>query len=446
MRRINYYRLRRSLIKNFSEEDMEFLHALQGIAAKYDDKDVPEKVGYQVLGPMLLGYSSWLHREAVEKNADVIMFLSREGKILNEAYEQLYGTEEFNTAYVNVSRLSVFKAHVIYTHCWNDLVEMFIALLRGNPSINAFLELLGLNESMRKTCPIPLDQKLIEINDKDKLYEFIMDKGYEYFATQNELLKKYLYQKGIDSGQVIISDIGYSGTMQLFLSGLSQDIKYFGRYIAMRNRKYYTDERYKALDRKGYWIELDEEGSAKSSMRDLTISAFERLFFSDEGTTTGYVENNGIVEPQKVSDQRRSSQIINMSHKTALQYLKDAFTTIDIEAITKINHDVFFLPYVNFGVYPSSETVEFYKNFSFINGTIEFTFIPGKSFLFYLLHPVQAYREISLASKIIWLKGLLRIPFPYYRFLRFILEHTELEGSFSRREIRKKLTGKKKRQ
>jgi FMN phosphatase YigB (HAD superfamily) len=49
----------------------------------------PETFGYAVLGPLLLDYSIWLHRMALEKDHRRILFLSREGHLLHRLHLRL---------------------------------------------------------------------------------------------------------------------------------------------------------------------------------------------------------------------------------------------------------------------------------------------------------------------------------------------------------------------
>ena len=56
----------------------------------YNIKNDAVSIGYEVLGPMLLGYCKWLNEKIQIDKIDKIFFLSREGKILQDAFNILY--------------------------------------------------------------------------------------------------------------------------------------------------------------------------------------------------------------------------------------------------------------------------------------------------------------------------------------------------------------------
>ncbi|HFL9510311.1 TPA: hypothetical protein ACG5Y9_005350, partial [Escherichia coli] len=47
----------------------------------------PLKLGYYGLGPLLLGYAKWLVESAIKDKVERLYFLSRDGKIMKQAYD-----------------------------------------------------------------------------------------------------------------------------------------------------------------------------------------------------------------------------------------------------------------------------------------------------------------------------------------------------------------------
>lgn len=407
---------------------MKLFLRLKDIASRHNEPSIFRKAGREVLGPMLLGYSSFLHREAHQALADMIAFLSREGRILQRAYELLFAHEEIPLSYIHVSRLSLCRASVILTHSWDELESIFTSLLREVSTLGELFALLGISEPPEDTAA-----SLAGYPGKKHLYELIMKSGHEYFTAQNDLAKRYLVQHGIKSGVVMLSDIGWSGTMQMLLQEIAHHgIKYFGRYLAVND--IFADKRYSGLDKKGFWFNTTS-GAGRGRMVRFTTSALETMFLNTEGTTTGYTDCGGTVYPVKEQDGERGR--IAEAQEAALDFLKEAVCELDIESFHGISPDVFFMPYINFAVYPSRYTLDFYSGLTYANGITSSDFLPLKGFIHYLLHPGDAFREFNMNnSKTIWLKGLLRIPFPYYGLLCFMTGGLGLKSSYEKRYLK----------
>lgn len=58
-----------------------------------------KRIGYSILGPLLVGFSTFLDQEARDRGADRLIFLAREGAILQRGYVALKGQEALTSAY-----------------------------------------------------------------------------------------------------------------------------------------------------------------------------------------------------------------------------------------------------------------------------------------------------------------------------------------------------------
>lgn len=63
--------------------------------------------GYAYAGFYILGYCVWIHERVKAKGIDTLLFLSRDGDILQKAYQMLYPKE--NTQYVYWSRAAATR-------------------------------------------------------------------------------------------------------------------------------------------------------------------------------------------------------------------------------------------------------------------------------------------------------------------------------------------------
>ena len=140
----NYYRLSKTQKKTLSDQDLKMFYDMRDavFTKQFVPKDVYEKIGYEVLGPILFGYVRWLNKQIIETRADVVLFLSREGKLLEKAYKSIF-KETFDTRieYVNVSRLALAKATISNVNTWDEFVEKYKSLFRGLTTIEELLSL-----------------------------------------------------------------------------------------------------------------------------------------------------------------------------------------------------------------------------------------------------------------------------------------------------------------
>lgn len=91
-----------------------------------DDKT--EKLGYEVLGPVLFYFVSWLHKQVHENNISKLYFLSRDGYLIMKAYEYLYQQEGLELHYLSVSSKSVRAAY----ENKNNQRELLVRYLKQN--------------------------------------------------------------------------------------------------------------------------------------------------------------------------------------------------------------------------------------------------------------------------------------------------------------------------
>ena len=70
--------------------------------------DPMEKIGYEVVGPIILSFCQWIHKKKNEYRFDRLYFLARDMRFTFETYKSLYPCDE--SRYLCVSRKSLIKA------------------------------------------------------------------------------------------------------------------------------------------------------------------------------------------------------------------------------------------------------------------------------------------------------------------------------------------------
>lgn len=172
-------------------------------------------MGYSIFGPLIYEYMKWLH--GIE--GDQILFLAREGWIFKKIYEIIYGSSDRNI-YLLASRRAVSVAAI---RSMADVEEILGRAYDG--SLHNILDSrLGMPGNMIKNFKdrqihiedggIGSDYRNI-INDLKPFEEEIL----EYAGKERENYLAYLDGIGISDGDVM-ADIGYSGTIQYYMTKL----------------------------------------------------------------------------------------------------------------------------------------------------------------------------------------------------------------------------------
>lgn len=416
----NYYRLSKTQKKTLSDQDLKMFYDMRDavFTKQFVPKDVYEKIGYEVLGPILFGYVRWLNKQIIETRADVVLFLSREGKLLEKAYKSIF-KETFDTRieYVNVSRLALAKATISNVNTWDEFVEKYKSLFRGLTTIEELLSLfeIRLPDESFKMLGLRDKVRLSEIENKDCFFSEIKKYGRDSFIEQNQLAKEYLKSKGVGKGTTIVADIGWAGTMQAFFAELFPSERFIGAYIAVGDSA--TSEMHLELERRGFWF--GPSCDDRWQMIRFTISAFEFMFLNSEGTTIGYMKNDSGVYPIKEKVKYTKYECIDRAHAASIRYVCDMNEkTLPADMG---NPNIWFVPYYNFAIRPGKETISFFKGFKANNGVKEYSFLPEHLGGYYFFHLKKAFKEFELNNcKIIWLYGLLPVAIPYYELLCFL--------------------------
>lgn len=73
-----------------------------------EEKDPVEKIGYEIIGPIILAFCQWVHEKYKENKYDRLFFLARDMRFVYEIYRSIYPDD--NISYLCVSRKSLLFA------------------------------------------------------------------------------------------------------------------------------------------------------------------------------------------------------------------------------------------------------------------------------------------------------------------------------------------------
>ncbi|MET0331591.1 MAG: polysaccharide biosynthesis protein, partial [Dyella sp.] len=186
----------------------------------------PEMFGYVVLGPLLASYLPWLARQALQQEAGALLFLAREGHLLQRGYALLQAAvpalHKLPGIYLLASRRGIGTPAITHPQDLRPLLispftgslgQLLDARL-GDPVYRAVEARLG-NAAMREPVYLP--------EMTDRLIERLHPAFDAIAAVAAEERRGYLayWQREVgEAHRPIVADIGYAATIQAHLSRL----------------------------------------------------------------------------------------------------------------------------------------------------------------------------------------------------------------------------------
>lgn len=399
------------------------------------DNHLNERIGYEVIGPILLGYAFWLQRIAKRDNASKILFLSREGDIMRMVYKMVIPQEEqISSLYINVSGIALRRSRVVDVSSFQELKRLFKRYFRTIETLADFIEVLGLDkqsmQSFLKQEGFNLEDRVEDIRETDKLYTLIRRHDGGFFDLQARLLQEYISDRVMPGDKIIVSDIGWSGYVQTVLQEIMPNSSFSGAYLAVSDL--YRTQEYMKSERHGYCCEVNEWGS-KGQIFRFSQSAMETLLLNHEKSTVSYIKNENTVFPVKEGLPMDAVMVDGIRDGVRDLWKKTNGFILNIIG-DELSADVMLSGYIGFAVKPIRETLDFFKSLTFEDGNHIGGFLPTKKLGYYMLHPSKLLKEFNLCnSKIIWLKGFLPLPLPYYRMLRFVSRDLGVKSRYEKR-------------
>ena len=285
------------------------------------EKNVYWKEGYTSFGPLIWGFCQWLHKEVEKNRYDQIIFLSRDGYIIQRAYSQLYA--EDNSIYAYFSRRSLTVPQLIKASSFKEIVDI-VAYIKREETINTLLHKLGIeDEEFEQKLSIDFGsaiyrEKLIN-NEYDGLYDLIIKRVKDNASVEASLLKRYMSQIFAGS-RVAIVDIGWYGTMQYNLEkaivSMGIDCSIDGYYLG------YLGNRYLNINAKGYIFNSDGPSVTDKELLFGYNGLIETFFTANHGSVKNYKASGDSVEPVFEEWEKENWPSVSNIHDGAIAFLE----------------------------------------------------------------------------------------------------------------------------
>lgn len=294
------------------------------------------RAGYEMEGPLLVGFSKWLNNELNIRGIEKVFFLSRDGQIMQKAYTFLYGNN-IVSKYMYASRRSLIVPTLWMCNTFEEVVNSMFFPRIG--TISAFLKKLGLNEEIYSETiqkygfdisKYYIYSELFNSKTFRSFYDEIKREIYDNSKSEYDILVDYL--KKIEfSGKIAIVDIGWHGNMQKALVKICNQnnipVEIYGFYLGLNPNV--CDLVDGQINASGFLFQKGNNENYFELQRNFS-SIMEMMFTANHGSVRKFTEDeNNIVpmlEPFEYSDSLSDLKDIQEIQRGALKFIQDVLT------------------------------------------------------------------------------------------------------------------------
>ncbi len=380
-----------------------------------------EAFGYEVLGPILYSFTTWIHQKIKEDKIDKIYFLARDAKIIKEVYEKRFN-EKLPIYYIKISRKSVVLANLEKLKDFDDMIYKIKSIIRDFSKVSDVLHVMQLDN-----LKVPYQNKILNeltIQEKEEIFKVIRRPAELSSKIQKEYFTRYLSQNNF-TGNIALVDIGWNGTIQYYLDKYtSNDVNLYGYYYGIDQEKKYSE--YQSLNRFGFLYD-DKNNLDFQIIIRLSLGLFETMFLSTEKTTIGYQEKGEVIEPIYGNQSISNKEIVKQMQDKAKQFVQDVEQSHIKDLFSNIKKEAFFENYKNLSLHPTFSNIKLFKNIEFedVNAT---KLVSAHSLMYYLFHLKNFYLDFRNSScKAMFLKQVFKFNVPYSILRRLFMHHNKVE-------------------
>lgn len=178
--------------------------------------NIQYEYGYICGGIFALGYCQYIHKLSAELNVDNVLFLARDGYLLEKIYNRLYPNEK--TDYVYWSRFAAAKLGSDYYK--SDYIRRFVFhKVNSGLTIGEIIDETEVS-ALKKVVTLPLDETL-NSNNSTKLAEQFYDHWdiiLTAYADENIAAKRYFNEILATTQRALVVDIGWAGSGAVIMS------------------------------------------------------------------------------------------------------------------------------------------------------------------------------------------------------------------------------------
>ncbi len=404
----------------FAHRDEQY-DKLQTIIGNFSQRAWPpyRQYGFECIGPMLYGFCTWLHRRSKEEGRKKLFFLSRDGYMMQQAYQELFGKESLPNTYMYASRKSLFGPQVWMNPDLKDILKQETPYHYWD--VDELCEMLDVEKfygrKVWENCGLSQEERILKnelFTDKRvrNFFETVLPQMIEASKAKFDNVISYLKQEGFE-GSVGIVDVGWAGAIQRYLyrfvEKAGMDTNIYGFYLGL-----------KPVTVTGPQADAYIPQSERPSL--FCSNLMEYPFTKLEGSTKGYRKrNDGQVEPLLADYEFEDMEDKVYTHdmqEGALQFIElmaSGYGVMDVD------WHIGYRNIRNATKSPRLSDVKLLGGLSHVNHGRRAFLARSCGLGTYLCHPKQLKMDfLGSGWKIGFLKQLLKLPLPYDYMLKLI--------------------------
>lgn len=376
---------------------------LYGFITKYNSPQTPDslayRLGFDVFGPIVKGFMEWIKAHKDSYNLDAILFLARDGYVLQEISDQ---EGELTSFYSYLSRRSVVIPMIQYRQSLEDILRLYKSW-QPHITLNTLFNRLGIPYDADAVRSVGLSESSTFTRDElprderiQALYSQVRSKVYYNSQEQGQLLSDYLKQYK-DYSRIGVVDLG-AGTIVSALQQYSMIKNYNIDWIPL-----YLQNSHEPTDS---YIDVFQNYELQTALR-LGYMFLEVFFTAPHGTTLGYEYNESCQAVPLLEDYEYSSMPEEYKNHLAElhQGAKDfyQFYPLDMMQYGSIDADMVMTNFNQFVLHPDDEDVAYWGPYPVYIDSFE-PMVKNKSLSSYLGNPKQLATDFKDS---IWPAGFL---------------------------------------
>lgn len=370
-----------------------------------------EKLGYEVLGPILYSYCKWIHEQYKQYrknngNDTVLWFAARDMYIFKQAYEIIYG-DKSEAQYIYISRKSL---RPVLTFTTGDITESGKAFARGQYTLRSIAEKMGYTMEDLNEGSVINDKRydIRSLSEYDEVRRAlsstaILNNEHRLAEIGVEYLKTY----GLFNSDVVLADVGWHGTTQYLLRRIQESVtdkgSIYGLYLGCLDS---TNER---IGRDNYASFAFNEDRGSDFSKGILL--FESLILAPHGSTIKYVREQNEVVPE-LGEPDNISEFLTGVQRGAIEFVRDFKDSILKDNI-ELTAEMATKSFCNLAMSPLREELEIIGNLDYDDFGMGKMAAP-KSMWTYATHPKQLYHDLKHSPwRVGFLYKLFKVRFPY---------------------------------
>ena len=362
------------------------------------------KIGYKTFGIILYSFSLWLKEELDRQKIKKVYFLSRDGWILQKAFNIInFDNKELNYYYLYASRRSLLVPCLRLCKDFDEVKELLN--LKSRLTIKTYLNKLGIDFYLDNIDNL---EQVVDRREQSILFEKLKEIIFKNSEKEYNAITEYLKKKDFN-GKLAIIDIGWFGNMQNALYMLTGNKEIFGYYVGTRKNE--NVDKLEFIKRKGFLFnnKINNNYWYISAMN----SVFETIFLANHGSVKKFnLNKNNEIEIElcdyEYKDNVEQERLIRDFQCGALDFVKDADKNY-ISDWVKLDQSFICNNLVNAFLYPDKKISKIFGDLPFLDDLFGYIAKPN-SIRLYFKEPRKFIKDLKKCQwKIAFINRISRL-------------------------------------